>query len=177
MYGVKAHLCRRAHASCGQMKHVGPVRSPFQGDLGRWCRPTGSDAAAAPRQKPLWTLILQCMYVYVSYVCACISMYAYVSVCIICICMYCMYLYVSVLYLYVLNVCVYIVCKCMHVTVFVCIIHNRRMSRGVFCLSITAYKSITLCFVWPPPARILFYVSYRSFLSRLVTLIQTIYVI
>ena len=101
MYGVKAHLCRSEHASCGQMKHVGPVRSPFQGDLGRWCRPTGSDAAAGPRQKPRWTLILQCMYVYVLYVCVCICMYAYVSVCIICICMYRMYLYVSWLYLYV----------------------------------------------------------------------------
>ena len=89
--GVKAHLCRSEYASCGQMKHVGPAWSPFQGDLGRWCRPTGSDAAAAPRQKPLWTLILQCMYVYVSYVCVCICMYAYVSVCIVCICRYCMY--------------------------------------------------------------------------------------
>ena len=91
VYGVKAHLCRSEHASCGQMKHVGPVRSPYQGDLGRWCRPTGSDAAAAQRQKPLWTLFLQCMYVYVSYVCLCICMYVFVYVCIVCICMYCMY--------------------------------------------------------------------------------------
>ena len=34
-----------------------------------------------------------------------------------------------------------------------------------FCLSITAYKSIVLCFVLPPPARNLFYLSYST-LSR-----------
>jgi hypothetical protein len=70
--GVKAHLCHGEYASWGQMKDVGPARSPFQGDLGRWCRPTGSDADAATRQTPLLTLILQCMYLNV---CVCICMY------------------------------------------------------------------------------------------------------
>ena len=80
--GVKAHLFRHEYAWCGQMKYVGPARSPFQGDLGRWCRSTGSDATAAPRQKPLSTLTLQYVYVYV-YVCICMYLYVYA-----CMCMY-----------------------------------------------------------------------------------------
>ena len=54
---VLAHLHCNEYASCGQMKYVGPARSPFRRDLGRWCHPTGSGVDAAPRQKHMWTLI------------------------------------------------------------------------------------------------------------------------
>ncbi len=98
--GVKTHLCHSENTLCGWMRYIGPAQSPFQGDLGRRCHPTRSDAAAALCQKPLSTLILQCMYVSVLHVCCMYCMHVYVFVCIcmymyefVCICMDCVYMY------------------------------------------------------------------------------------